>query len=136
MQLIFDDLGYKLVPYASGLCYEIWRYLPERIAKRGRTSGKVAPAGWKSIDCYPVDPHAGALKVYSLCVNADPSVHQHWESAVKRMEEIRDSILRATWREVGDDAPPRSLCNCGNQCACRSTATNPPVGGCVSERDS
>jgi hypothetical protein len=96
MELVIDQLGYKLTPYTSGLCYVLWKYQPERLVTKGPHRGKTAAAGWKSLDNYPRTIEAGLQHIMELEANADPSTCD-LEGAVKKLGVIRDSILQADW---------------------------------------
>ena len=99
MELVVKELGYKLVPHSGGLCYELYEWKGARTA-RGMHAGKSVEAGWAFTGSYPDTIAQGLALMHDRAINADKSVLTTVESAVKRIEKIRNTIvLEAKWEE-------------------------------------
>lgn len=106
MEIIVKELGCKLVPHREGLCYELWKWRPERTAKRGRYVGRVTPAGWVTTGCYPRDVGQGLREMLERSINASKEIALSVEAAVRRVDAISEAISDAVGEHYrADDVP-------------------------------
>jgi hypothetical protein len=95
MELVVKELGFKLTPHRDGLCYELHEWADAREHR-----GKPVAAGWRFTGSYPLTIQQGLGQTYDRAVLADKSVLATVESAVKRMKEIRNTVvLESKWEE-------------------------------------
>lgn len=100
MELVVKELGYKLTPHSGGLCYELHEWKEERTASRGKHAGESVAAGWAFTGQYPSTIASGLATMFDRAILADKSVLTSVESAVKRIKEIRNTIvLEAKWED-------------------------------------
>lgn len=99
MTLVLKELGYKIVPHRDGLCYELYKWKPERYVRSGRWAGYTSLARWVSLGFYPRDIAQGLHKILDLAVNADPIVLNSVREAADRIDAMGDSILKAQWAD-------------------------------------
>lgn len=98
MQLVIEELGWKLVPERQGLCFELWRYVPEHIAAKGPHKGNTVSAGWKSAGRYYNTVQQALVYIAEQSAISDPEVVNGLKPAIRKLDGIRDSILKAEWR--------------------------------------
>ena len=112
MQVLVNDLGFKLVPHREGLCFELYEWKPQRELTCGRFVGTMAPAGWVGLGQYPNDVPQGLEAMLERAPHADPSVVLLIRMAIHEMRAARQSVLEAPWNsslEMGPSLHVRDL---------------------------
>lgn len=99
MQVVVEELGFKLVPHREGLCYELFEWKSERVASKGRYIGCTVPEGWVRTGQYPTSVPQGLHAMLERATNADPAVVRSVSEAATRMEDAAAAILAGGWSE-------------------------------------
>lgn len=105
MEIELKEVGYKVAPYSTGLCYEIFRWQEGgRTITKGRYKGNKTVEGWKSIGRYPSTVEQALNHIFDLCLNENPAVCASLAEAVSEIKLVRASLECLSYPQKDVDA--------------------------------
>ena len=86
---------YKLTPYGSERCWEMWEWRPERVAEKGRNVGGTVEAGWVSLGRYPGTLEYGLKMLAEQLLMAKSGEAQNVAEIAVMVSEVKKDIIDA-----------------------------------------
>ena len=86
--------NYRLQRHPGGLCWQVHRHLPERVADRGPRAGETIPAGWVALEHYPTTVEGGLLSIAEMMAK-DGEHYTALQDAAAEIEAIKTDLLNS-----------------------------------------